>query len=228
MRAILRTVDPDLFRAISLMCASVGVLGISYGAAAVASGLPLWLPCVTGLLVLAASSELLFVGIIASGGNPFTAALAGLLVNTRHVPYGLAVPEVIEPGWRRIVGTHLLSDETVVLALSQRGLAQKRAAYWTCGLGILVVWPAGALLGGVAGELIHNTGAFGIDAIFPAVILALILPALRDRLTLGAAGAGAAVALATFAFLPPGLPELLALSGAAVLAVRRAKPGTAA
>jgi branched chain amino acid efflux pump len=175
------------------------VLGTSYGTAAVADGFPLWLPCLTGSLVLAGSSELLFVGVIASGGNPFTAALAGLLVNTRHVPYGLAVPEAIEPGWRRVVGTHLLNDETAVLALSQPDLARKRAAYWTCGLGILMVWPVGALLGGVAGSLIHNTDAFGMDAVFPAVILALILPALRDRLTLGAACAGVAVALATFA-----------------------------
>lgn len=220
VRSLWRTLDHDLIRSIALICASVGVIGISYGASAAAAGFPLWLPALTGALVLAASSEFLFVGIIAAGGNPFAAVAAGLLVNTRHVPYGLAVPEVIEPGWRRILGTHLLNDETVVLALSQPDLVRKRAAYRLCGLGILVAWPVGALLGSLGGAQVHNTGAFGLDAMFPAVILALILPALRDRITRRAALTGAAIALIATVYLPAGVPELLGLGGL-LLAVGR-------
>ena len=41
---------------------------------------------------------------------------------------------------------------------------------------------------------------------FPAVILALILPALRDRVTRRGAPAGAAIALATAPFLPLACP----------------------
>ena len=208
------------------MCASVGVIGVSYGASAAAAGFPLWLPAVTGALVLAASSEFLFIGIIAAGGNPFAAVAAGLLVNARHVPYGLAVPEVIEPGWRRIVGTHFLNDETVVLALSQPDLTRKRAAYQLCGLGILVAWPVGALLGSFGGTQVHDTGAFGLDATFPAVILALILPALRERVTRRAALTGAAIALIATVYLPAGLPELLGLCGL-LLAVGRFRPAEA-
>ena len=57
---------------------------------------------------------------------------------------------------------------------------------------------------------------------FPAVILALIVPALRDRATLRAAVAGAVIALAAAPFLPAGLPVLLAL--AAVLLLARERP----
>jgi branched chain amino acid efflux pump len=46
---------------------------------------------------------------------------------------------------------------------------------------------------------------------FPAVILALIVPTLRDRRLRRAAVVGAVIALAATPFLPPGLPELLAL-----------------
>ena len=59
--------------------------------------------------------------------------------------------------------------------------------------------------------MIGNTSAFGLDAMFPAVILALIVPALRDRVMLRAAAIGAVIALAATPFLPAGLPELLAL-----------------
>jgi 4-azaleucine resistance transporter AzlC len=220
MRSIWRTLDRDLIRGITVMCLSVGVIGVSYGAIAVTYGFPLWVPVVTALLVLAASSEFLFIGIIAAGGSPIAAVLAGLLVNARHLSYGLAIPDVIEPGWRRVAMTHLMNDESVVLALAQPDPARKRAAYWLCGIGMLICWPGGALAGALVGNAVHNTDALGLDAMFPAVILALILPALRDRGTGHAALAGAAIALATTPFLPSGLPELLALAGLA-FSVRR-------
>jgi predicted branched-subunit amino acid permease len=100
----------------------------------------------------------------------------------------------------------------VVFALAQDDLARKRAGYWACGLGVLVCWPSGAILGALIGGFVRDTNAFGLDAMFPAVILALIVPALRDRVMLRAAVVGAAVALAAAPFLPAGLPVLLALA----------------
>lgn len=213
--------DRDLRRGVLLVCLSVGLTAVSYGAVAVASGFPVWLPVATATLVLAGSSEFLFVGIIAGGGNPFAAVAAGLLVNARHVPYGLALPDVLGRGWRRAVGTHVMNDESVVLALAQPDHAKQRAAYWISGLGILLSWPLGALLGSVGATFVHDTSELGLDAMFPAVILALVLPALREKVTLTAALVGSAVALAAVPVAPSGLPELLALVGVAVVALRR-------
>ncbi len=211
-----------MLRDIAVTCLAVLFIGLSYGATAVASGFPLWVPAAQSVLVLAGASEFLFIGIVAAGGSPFAAALAGLLVNARHLPYGLALPEVTGRGWRRMVGTHVMNDESVVFALAQDDLPRKRAAYLACGLGVLICWPGGAVLGALIGSAVHDTGAFGLDAMFPAVILALIVPDLRDRMTLRAALAGAAVALAVTPFLPAGLPVLLAL--VAVLPLLRQRP----
>jgi 4-azaleucine resistance transporter AzlC len=218
--SIYRTLTGGTLRDIALACLAVWFIGLSYGAVAVASGFPLWVPAALSVLVLAGASEFLFIGIVAAGGSPIAAALAGLLVNARHLPYGLALPDVTGRGWRRLLGSHVMNDESVVFALAQPDLPRKRAAYWVCGLGVLLSWPAGAVLGGLLGGVIRNTSAFGLDAMFPAVILALIVPALRDRATLRAALIGAAIALAAAPFLPAGLPVLLALAG--VLALRRA------
>ncbi len=227
-----------MLRDIALTCLAVLFIGLSYGAIAVASGFPLWVPAAQSVLVLAGASEFLFIGIVAAGGNPIAAALAGLLVNARHLPYGLALPDITGPditgpdigvagrGWRRLVGTHVMNDESVVFALAQDDLPAKRAAYWACGLGVLLCWPGGAVLGALIGSAVHDTGAFGLDAMFPAVILALIVPDLRDRVTLRAALAGAAVALAASTFLPAGLPVLLAL--VAVFLLVRPRPSGAA
>ncbi len=224
MGSIYRTLSGGTLRDIALACLAVWFIGLSYGAIAVASGFPLWFPAAQSVLVLAGASEFLFIGIVAAGGNPLAAAAAGLLVNARHLPYGLALPDMTGPGrpWRRLLGSHVMNDESVVFALAQEDLPRKRAAYWTCGLGVLLCWPAGAVLGALIGSVIGNTSAFGLDAMFPAVILALIVPALRDRVMVRAAVTGGVIALAATPFLPAGLPELLALL--AVLATIRRRP----
>ncbi|MEU0584279.1 AzlC family ABC transporter permease [Streptomyces sp. NPDC006132] len=227
MRSFWRTptLDGTLPRDIALVCLAVGVIGVSYGALAVTSGFPWWFPVLMGALVLAASSEILFVGIIAAGGSPLAALLAGLLVNARHLPFGLAVPDVLGRGRRKVLGTHLMNDETVVFALAQDEPERRRAAYWLCGLGILVCWPAGAALGALLGSVVRDTDALGLDAMFPAVILALILPALTTRPLRRTALAGAALALTVTPFLPAGLPVLTALA-ALPLSMAGAKEGT--
>ena len=221
MRTIWRTLDRGELRDIAVVCLAVGAVGMSYGATAVTSGLPIWLPVLLSLLVIAGSSELLFVGILAAGGSPVTAVVAGLLVNARHVPYGLGLPDVVGRGWRRVLGTHVMNDESVVFALAHKDLARSRAAYWTCGLGVLLCWPLGAALGALLGTVVHDTNALGLDAMFPAVLLALVLPALREKDKRLAALTGAAIALAATPLLPAGLPVLLALAGLATLAIRR-------
>jgi branched chain amino acid efflux pump len=231
MRSIWRTLDHRVLTEIALACLAVFFIGLSYGAIAVASGFPLWVPAAQSVLVLAGASEFLFIGIVAAGGSPIAAALAGLLVNSRHLPYGLALFDIAGPPgvagrrWGRLLGTHVMNDESVVFALAQPDLRRKRAAYWACGLGVLACWPGGAVVGGLIGSAVHDTSAFGLDAMFPAVILALIVKDLRDPRTLRAALAGAAIALAAAPFLPAGLPVLLAL--AAVLLLARA-PATEA
>jgi 4-azaleucine resistance transporter AzlC len=211
--SIYRTLSGGTLRDIALACLAVWFIGLSYGAIAVASGFPLWVPAAQSVLVLAGASEFLFIGIVAAGGNPLAAAAAGLLVNARHLPYGLALPDMTGPGRpvKRLLASHVMNDESVVFALAQEDLPRRRAAYWACGLGVLLCWPAGAVLGALMGSVIRNTSAFGLDAMFPAVIVALIMPALRDRRLGRAAAIGAAIALAATPFLPAGLPELLAL-----------------
>jgi 4-azaleucine resistance transporter AzlC len=217
MRSIWRTLTRPLVgglgRDIALVCLADGIVGISYGAISVGGGLQLWVPVALSILVFAGASQFLFVGIVAAGGSPIAATIAGLLVNTRHVAFGLAISDVIGNGWRRLPGSHLMTDENVAFALGQDELHRKRAAYWACGIGIFVSWNLGVVIGALAGSVITDTDVFGLDAAFPAVLLALVLPAVRDRSTRTAALVGSGVALVATPFLPAGLPVLLALVG---------------
>ncbi|MBK1788079.1 AzlC family ABC transporter permease [Prauserella cavernicola] len=222
MRSMWRTLDKDLARDIALVCLADAVVGVSFGAITVSSGLPLWLPMLLSLVVFAGAAQFMFVGLVASGGNPIAAVIAGLLVNARHVPFGFAVGDLFGSSWaKRIVGSHLMIDETVAFALAQRDAERRRAAYWVCGVGLFVCWNIGVVLGAFGGTVVSDTDVFGLDAAFPAVLLALVLPSLKDRATRRAALAGVAIALATAPFLPAGLPVLLALAGVLVSGVGR-------
>jgi 4-azaleucine resistance transporter AzlC len=225
MRSVWRTLEArlgrDLARDIALVCLADGVVGLSFGAIAVGAGLPLWLPVLMSVVVFAGASQFLFVGIVAAGGNPVAAVAAGLLVNSRHLPFGFAVADLLSGGRSRwLVGSHVMIDESVAFALAQRGTGRSRAAFWSCGLALFCCWNLGVLLGAFGGSAITDTDAFGLDAAFPAVLLALVLPSLRDRQTRRAALVGAAIALAASPFLAAGLPVLLGLLGMLALGRR--------
>ncbi|MPZ25305.1 MAG: branched-chain amino acid ABC transporter permease, partial [Micromonosporaceae bacterium] len=90
MRTIWRSADRDLLRDAGAIAVAVVVIGVSFGAIAVASGLPGWLVVAMSLLVFAGGAQFLSVGLLAAGG-PLAAVLGGLLLNARHVPFGLAL-----------------------------------------------------------------------------------------------------------------------------------------
>jgi 4-azaleucine resistance transporter AzlC len=208
----IRRLPADLLRGVALVCVADAIVGAAFGAITVGSGLPVWLPVLLSVVVFAGAAQFLFVGVVASGGNPLAGVAAGLLVNTRLVPLGLAVGDLLGPGWlRRLVGAHLLVDETVAFTNSQARPEQRRAAYWSCGAALFACWNLGVLLGAAGGGWVTDTDALGLDAAFPAVLLALVLPSLRDPLTRRTAAVGAFIALIASLWLPAGLPVLVAL-----------------
>ena len=213
MKKHLSYLKGDTIKAIVLVCLAVGVVGMSYGSLAMAYGFPLWVPFVLSLTVLAGASEFMFIGIVASGGNPLAAAAAGLLVNARHVPFGVTVRDLVGKRGLSFLGCHIMNDESVVFGLSQKTAEQRKAAYWLCGLSVAIIWPLGAVLGAMVGKLLPDPETIGLDAVFPAILLALVIPAFKNRTTLIRAASGAALALAAVPFVPTGLPVLLSLFG---------------
>jgi predicted branched-subunit amino acid permease len=214
-----------LFRDVALVCLADGLVGVSFGATTVAGHLHWWVPVAMSLLVFAGGSQFAAVGVVLAGGSPFAAVAAGAVLNTRLLPYGFAVADVVgpperdrsaRPGWLiRLVGAQVVTDESTAFALRQTDPARRRTAFWTCGLTLFAVWNVAVLLGVLAGSLVRNTNAFGLDATFPAVVIALALPALADLRTRFSAGSGAAIAIALTPVLPAGLPVLAALAGLA-------------
>lgn len=231
MRSLARTLDRDLIRAVALVCLADGLVGAAFGAVTIGAGLPRWLPVLLSLVVYAGASQLLFIGVLLADGGPVSAAIAGLLVNLRHLPFGFAVADVLRGGWLRgLVGAHLLTDEATAFTVARSDPAARRAAYWLSGVGVFASWNVGVAAGVLGGRLVgDNTHTLGLDAAFPAVLVALVLPSLRDdRAARRAVAAGSVVAVAAALVLPAGLPVLAALVGLAAVGRELSAPGSAA
>lgn len=217
MRSLYRTIDRDDLRDALALAAALAIVGASFGALSTAAGVPLLMTLALSLLVFAGGAQFLVVAVAAAGGSAVAGLVGGLLLNARLLPYGLAMGGVI--GDRlpaRLLGAHILIDEAVAFSRARGRGERARIAFWLSGGLAFTFWNAGAALGALAGGLVPDTDALGIDAAFPAALLALLLPGLKRadarRVGLGAA----AVALMATPWLPAGLPVLVGLAGLAL------------
>ncbi|WP_181419786.1 AzlC family ABC transporter permease [Arthrobacter psychrolactophilus] len=203
------------------MCLSVLIMGISYGLAANTAGVPLWGNILLAVLVLAGSSEFLFVAAVGAGVPPILAAATSALVNTRHLVFGFTLAKILGKGGRRWIAAHLINDEAVALAIAEPTPERRRLLYWATGLGILLVWPVGALLGGLLGGIVPDPRVLGIDAVLPAVLIAVAIPALKERPAIAIATLGTGLAIILTPFVPAGIAPILALTTVPLAMIRK-------
>jgi predicted branched-subunit amino acid permease len=213
-RDLAAVLGPRVLRDVALVVLADAFVGFSFGAIAVGGGLPVWVPIAMSALVFAGGAQFAAVAVLLAGGDAVSAILAGLVLNTRLLPFGFAVARVLGPRLPlRLLGAQLVTDETVAFALAAPDPRRRRAVFWTAGIALFVAWNAAVAGGALVGAAVGDTDALGLDAAFPAVLLALVLPALRGRALLLAAASGAIVAVLLAPVLPPGLPVLVSLVG---------------
>lgn len=196
----------------------VGLYGLTFGALSTATGLSVLQTCILSLLAFTGASQFAFIGVIASGGTPMTAALSSVLLGGRNMFYGITLAKILNVrGVMRPVVAHLIIDESTAMGLAQRDPRQARLAYYWTGITIFVMWNLMTLLGAVAGTSIGDPEAFGLDAAVGAAFLGLLWPKLIDRSSRILALVGAAAAVLLIPLTAPGVPIIL--GGAAAVAL---------
>jgi 4-azaleucine resistance transporter AzlC len=218
-RELITRVAPGARAGIPLGAAGL-LLGVSFGVVAepVMGSVA---PIVMSAIVFAGAAQFAATAVLADGGSAAAAIVAGILLNLRFIPMGIAIaPSLRGPlASRAAVGQGLVDASW---AIASRGRGRYDIPYM---LGATLMqypaWVGGAVIGVLAGDVIGNPEDLGIDAIFPAFFLALLVNELRDGMSAGAALIGAAMALALTPFAPPGIPVLAACAGAALGLVRR-------
>jgi 4-azaleucine resistance transporter AzlC len=190
---------------------SVAVLGfgISFGVLARPVMGPV-APIVMSVTTFAGSAQFAAASILGAGGTLAAAVVAAVLLNARYGPIGVSVaPSLGGSTWSRFLRGQLVVDETWALSADGRGGHDPKIIVGA-GLVLYAAWVAGTALGVLFGDLIGDPGRFGLDAAFPALFLALLLPVLDRREARLAAVLGAVIGLTLTPIAPPGVPIVAA------------------
>jgi 4-azaleucine resistance transporter AzlC len=171
-------------------------------------------PIVMSIVVYAGSSQFAALAALAAGAAAPAAILSGVLMNLRFLAMGFAVGPSFTGG--KLV--RALKGQTVVdasFALGNEGAGRfDEARIMGSNITQWVPWVGGTIAGVFAGSLIGDIEAIGLDVMFPAFFLALLVGELRNRRAVVVALLAAAVTLAIIPVVPAGIPVLAAASAA--------------
>src|ERR671933_3069139 len=184
--------------------------GVSFGLLARTVGMGRVAPIVMSATTFAGSAQFAAASILDSGGTAAAAIFAAVLLNVRYAPISISVADLFGGAvLKRLVQSQLIVDES--WALSARGGGRfDRDVLLGAGLLLYPSWVAGTALGVFGAGVLGNPARLGLDAAFPALFLALLVPQLRSRRALAGAVAAAVIALALVPVVPPGVPIVAA------------------
>ena len=184
-------------------------LGMAFGVLLVGLGYPWWWSPIMSLVIFAGSAQFLAVSLLSAGAGPFDAFIATLLLNLRHVFYGLTMlGRYRNLGNWRFYAVFGLTDET--FSLLAGGPPQPKDRSWVLGLTALnqFWWVLGSVLGALIGRsLPFSTAglAFSLTALFAVLLIEQLSRGFRP-----AALAGAVAAAMVCLLLLPGKYFLIA------------------
>lgn len=152
-------------------------LGAGFGILLVESGYSVLWAAVMALLIFAGSGQYLLVGLLASGASLASAAVATLLVNARHLFYGISLVDAYKTaGKRRFYMIFGLTDETYSLVTQAKipeGLTREDYCFWITLLNHCY-WVAGCVLGAVVGSVVpidFSGVSFVLTALFVTIFV---------------------------------------------------------
>ncbi|MBQ4044414.1 MAG: AzlC family ABC transporter permease [Clostridia bacterium] len=154
------------------------VLGFGFGIILKSAGYGVPLAFAMSLLIYAGSMQYVAVGLLTGGVSWLTAALTTLMVNARHLFYGISMlSKYSETGKRKPYLIFALTDETYSLVCGDNpGIAaDQQVNYWFfVSLFNHIYWITGSVAGAVAGTLVRFNSE-GIDFALTALFLTIFL-----------------------------------------------------
>lgn len=152
-------------------------LGLAYGFYMNSKGFSFWWPLLMSATIFAGSMEFVTVSLLCGAFNPVYAFLLALMVNARHLFYGISMLErfkgVGRKKWYLIFG---MCDESFSILCSTEPPKDVDRGWFMIFVTLLnqCYWVAGATLGGILGSFLpFNTQ--GIDFVMTALFVAIFI-----------------------------------------------------
>ena len=153
------------------------VLGTGFGILLQSKGYGLPWALAMSLFIYAGSMQYLAVDLLAGGAGLISAALTTLMVNARHLFYGISmIDKYKDAGWRKPYLIFGLTDETYSLncAALPDGVTEPKKYYFLVSLFNQCYWVAGSALGAVLGTVLPFSTEgidFSLTALFVTVFV---------------------------------------------------------
>jgi 4-azaleucine resistance transporter AzlC len=153
------------------------VLGTAYGILMDSKGFSIIWTLIASVFVYAGSMQFVAVALLAAGFDPLGAFLMTLMVNARHLFYGISMLNKYRGlGKLKPYLIFTLTDETFSIICSAEppeGADHKWFLFFISFLDHMY-WIAGSLIGGILGSMIHfNTK--GIDFVLTALFVVILI-----------------------------------------------------
>lgn len=151
---------------------------------------PIWALAMS-LFIYAGSMQFVAAGLLAASYSPLTALAVTLLVNARHLFYGLTMLEPFSSmGWRKPYMVFSLTDETYALlnGMKAPNTAGERDTFFLISLFNQSYWVLGSLLGSLVGEWLTfdvSGIAFAMTALFIVIFIEQWLSAEKEKAVRG-------------------------------------------
>ena len=145
-----------------------GLLAISFGVVARQAGLSPVAAIVMSAIVYAGSAQVTAIAIVAQGGGVGAAVGAAALMNSRFLPMGVALAPSLPGGpLKRAAQGQTVVDASWVLAARDDGTFDRWVLFGSSAVQY-VTWVGGTTLGALAGDVLGDPEALGLDALYPA------------------------------------------------------------
>jgi len=199
------------------------MVAISFGISARSAGMPGLAAIAMSAFVYAGAAQFAAVAILGQGGSVLAAVLAAMLMNARYLAMGVAIGPSLKGGRvRRALEGQAVVDASWALANQGDGRFSRHILFGSSAPQY-VTWLSGTVVGVLAGSVLPDPEALGIDVVFPAFFLALLVGELKDREAGAVAIAGIVIAVVLGLLAPAGI-GILAASVVAFAGLRARRP----
>ena len=159
-------------------------IGVAFGLMISGAGYPWWLALFMSLWMYAGAGQYIAAGLFVAGTSLWEACLVQLVVNARHIAYGLSMLKRFEiSGAFKPYQIFSLTDETFALLSSlpetpEHGEEERRLLMFYIAVLDQSYWVGGSVIGAVAGHLIPYDMK-GIGFALTALFVVLLIEQIR-------------------------------------------------
>ncbi|MBQ6614604.1 MAG: AzlC family ABC transporter permease [Clostridia bacterium] len=152
------------------------VLGMGFGVLMQSKGYGFLLALAMSIFIYAGSMQYLAIDLLSGGASLITAALTTLMVNARHLFYGISMVDRYKNAKKKPYIIFALTDETysLVCSVNEENEEKRNRYYFLVSLFNQIYWVVGSALGVLLGEVIPFSTEgidFALTALFVTVFV---------------------------------------------------------